>query len=162
MNISPKFVIFKNVFLAVGALFLLVSSIFLGVSCAMFVNTSYFQKNGIMTEAVIDDIQDGDVWIWYSADNGNFSGPLGYYSSSMRTGDTVPIYYDPENPGRIHAVGSDVLTMIFLAIGLLLFICGGAMVWHECIKQRRMYWLLEHGTPNPGGYHGCGNRPEDL
>lgn len=147
MRLTPRSVVFKNVFLAVGSLFLLVSSIFLGVSCAMFVNTSYFQKNGIMTEAVIEDIRGEDVWIRYSTDDGNFSGPLGYYDSSMRAGDSVPIYYDYGNPGRIHAAGSDALSVIFLAVGLLLFICSGAMVWHEYAKQRRMYWFLEHGTP---------------
>lgn len=147
MRLTPRFVVFKNVFLAVGSLFLLVSSIFLGVSCAMFANASYFKKNGIMTEAVIEDIRGEDVWIRYSTDDGNFTGPLGYYSSSMHEGDAIPIHYDPENPGRIHADGSDALSVIFMATGLLLFICGGVMVGHECMKQRRMYWLLEHGAP---------------
>lgn len=147
MRLILKFVNFKNVFLAVGTLFLLVSSIFLGVSCAMFANASYFKKNGIITEAVIEDIRGEDVWIRYSADDGNFTGPLGYYRSSMREGDVIPIHYDPANPGRIHADGSDALRVVFMAIGLLLFICGGVMVGSECMKQRRMYWLLEHGTP---------------
>lgn len=147
MRVTPRFVIFKNVFLAAGTLFLLVSSTFLGVSCAMFANASYFLKNGIMTEAVIEDIRGEDVWIRYSTDDGNFSGPLGYYDSSMRAGDFVLIYYDSENPGRIHAAGSGALSVIFLAVGLLLFICGGTMVGHECMRQRRMFWFLEHGTP---------------
>ena len=121
MRLTPRFVVFKNVFLAVGSLFLLVSSIFLGVSCAMFANASYFKKNGIMTEAVIEDIRGEDVWIRYSTDDGNFTGPLGYYSSSMHEGDAIPIHYDPENPGRIHADGSDALSVIFMATGLLLF-----------------------------------------
>lgn len=109
----------------------------------MFVNTSYFQKNGIMTEAVIEDIQGEDVWIWYSADNGNFSGPLGYYSSSMRVGNNVPIYYDLENPGRIHAVGSDVLTVIFLAT---LWNCPISSITTSKVKRELARYSVPHLT----------------
>lgn len=147
MRITPTFVIFKNVSLAAGIIFLLVSSVFMGVSGAMFANASYFRKNGVAANAVIEEIHGQDVWIRYSTDEGDFSSPIGYYSSSMRVGAVIPIHYDRNNPGRIHAGGSATLDAVFMGVGLLLFITGGALVAHEWAKQRRVDRLLERGTP---------------
>lgn len=153
MRITPRSVFFKNVFLAVGIIFLLVSSIFMGVSGAMFANALYFKKNGVAADAVIKDIRGQDVWIRYSTDEEDFSGPLGYYSSSMRIGAVIPIHYDRNNPGRIHADGSEAIGGVFMGVSLLLFITGRALVAgfqlmdiRKWASQRRVYWLLEHGT----------------
>lgn len=145
MRIFPRQVIFKNVFAAVGTIFLLAGSVFSGIGTAMTVNDQYFRKNGIPAEATIEKIHGEDVMIWYEADGAAFAGPLGYYSSSMREGDTVPIYYDASNPARIHAASSSVLSIVFLSTGLLLLVCGGSLVAYTLLKGRRNRWLLENG-----------------
>ena len=146
MRIYPRQVIFKNVFAAVGTIFLLVGSVFSGVGTAMTVNDQYFRKNGISTEATIEMIHGEDVRIRYETDGATFVGPLGYYSSSMREGDSIPIYYDSNNPARIHASSSSAISVVFLSTGLLLLVCGGSLVIYTLMKGRRDRWLLENGT----------------
>jgi len=146
MRIFPRQVIFKNVFAAVGTIFLLVGNIFSGVGTAMTVNDQYFCKKGIPAEAVIEMIHGEDVRIRYEADGAAFAGPLGYYSSSMREGDIIPIYYDANNPARIHASSSAAFSYVFLTTGLFLLVCGGSLVAHILMKGRRNRWLLKNGT----------------
>lgn len=138
--------IFKNVFLAVGVIFLLVGSVFLGVGGAMYAHEQYFKQNGVPTEAIIEDISNEDVYIRYETEAGAFSGPLGFYSSSMREGDTVPIYYDPQNPGRMYATSIGTLNAVFITVSILLLVLGSGLVLHSIMKGKRERWLLEHGT----------------
>lgn len=147
MGIFKKLLTLKNVFCAAGIILILSGSAFLGVCGGMIASSLYFHKNGVPTEAVIEEIRDGDVQIRYSAENHEFTGPLGYYNSSMQKGDTVPIYYDQGNPGQIYAEDSKVLCHIFLSVSLLMMLCGSGMVICSFRRERLEQWLLRNGTP---------------
>lgn len=146
MRIYFRQPMFKNVLFAIGIVFLLTGSIFLGIGGAMYMYGQYYRENGIQTEALIEDIRGEDIRIRYETNIGAFTGPLGFYDSSLREGDTVRIYYDPQNPGRIYAASSDILSVVFLSVSVLLLGFGSGLIFSNIIKSRHNRWLSEHGT----------------
>ena len=80
--------------------------------CAVGIYLSFFETKGFLTTtAVIDRIEETwvgdddtnyDVWVTYSVDGRTYQGELDTYNGSYREGKRIKIYYDPENPERIH------------------------------------------------------------
>lgn len=115
-------------------LFALFGLLFVGV--AIFYAVSYNNKanNGIKTDAIIVDIDsyytaDRDLrhvaTVEFQVEGVTYRGELNEYWSSMRVGQTVPIYYNPDNPNEF-AYGklSWVLLLCFGGMGSLVTFIG--------------------------------------
>ena len=78
MRIYFRQPMFKNVLFAIGIVFLLTGSIFLGIGGAMYMYGQYYRENGIQTEALIEDIRGEDIRIRYETNIGAFTARLGF------------------------------------------------------------------------------------
>ncbi len=132
----------KKVITLCGLIFLLVGTILLAALLIMQAK-AIPKADRVDTTAVITDIDSHgtaknkhyDVIVSYTADGQQYRRELGYYSSSMREGETISIYYDRNNPERISAKGGDAL-LIFTSGFVAVFVLLGAAL---TVKGVRMH-----------------------
>lgn len=108
---------------------------FIGVMLFSFMNTmmieseineskTKFQENAIKTEAIITDIKSSsfkdsegntqksmDVYVKFEVDGVQYSGELNTYSITMKEGQKVTIYYNPDDPNDFRGVTPTGLTI---------------------------------------------------
>lgn len=145
-DIMTKYKINK-INLLFGIIFGVVGVVMLCIIIGQLIKWNDFKKTALPAEAVITNIEtvvtrdsDGDrttkhyVDIEYYADGKTYSGPLGYYSSGMREGDTITVYYDPDNPG--YTMSKPYLMCGIMSIFLLVF---GGIGAGFLIYEIRMY-----------------------
>ena len=107
------------IFIFIGTLFLLIG---------IFVPKSMNKKveNAIETRGTIIEIYDEDVYVSFESRTGEeYKIKSNYYSSDMRIGDKVKVYYNELNPNDAKvdiANISMLLQIIFLSIGGLLIV----------------------------------------
>lgn len=137
------------IFIAVFGVMLVAAAAFIAI------RSSVYRKNGIETVATITRIErksdsDGDdnesVYVSYTVDGENYEGKLDYYSSFMRVGNTVKIFYMPDDPQDMISAGSNVvLVTIMIAFGIICIGLGTACVAVPAAKKRRLKRLKTHG-----------------
>ncbi len=93
---SVKFTLFKRCLCAAGVVLLLAGNVFLGMAFAMALDAACSLKHGIRTEAIVGDAWDDNVMIRYQADGDAYAGFLGRPIPSVRKGDPITVYYDPD------------------------------------------------------------------
>lgn len=99
----------NKIMVTIGGAFAGFAVIMFIVGVAMLIGWSNFSKTCESTEAVITSMyrtghgkhRRHHVIVEYEVDGEVYSGDLGYYVSSMRRGQYVTVYYDPENPDYI-------------------------------------------------------------
>ncbi|MCL1900782.1 MAG: DUF3592 domain-containing protein [Firmicutes bacterium] len=114
--------------LKILALILLLIGIgFLIPSVFFYKDADYLVKNGILTDATIIEIitiRSGDdenknAIVEYFVNGQKYVNNLGFYSKSMRVGQTVQIRYLPENPNRIIRIKTGLEFVLFLSFSSL-------------------------------------------
>ncbi len=106
--------------------------------CGMGLYLSFFETRGfVATTAVIDRIEetwsgsedtDYDVWVSYSAEGRSYYGELDNYSSSYHEGKRIKIYYDPQNPERIHGDSRKFGMILWIVGPIITAVSVAAMV----------------------------------
>lgn len=138
------------------AIFIVVFGVILVAAAAFIaIRSSVYKKNGIETVATITRIEhetdsDGDdnasVYVSYTANGENYEGKLDYYSSFMRVGNTVKIFYMPDDPQDMISAGSNVvLVTIMIAFGIICIGLGTTCVAVPAAKKRRLNRLKKNG-----------------
>ena len=140
---SVKFTLFKRCLCAAGVVLLLVGNVFLGMAFAMALDAACFLKHGIRAEAIVGDAWDDNVMIRYQAGGDAYAGFLGRPIPSVRKGDPITVYYDPENPGRIRTCYSGPSKSILLTAGMALATCGSLMLIFSQAGRCPDQWLPE-------------------
>ena len=107
----------------------------------MIVSSLYFHKNGVPTEAVIEEIRDGDVEIRYLVENHSFT--ILPYRKVIQS----KFIMTRKNPGQIYAEDSKTLCYIFLPASPLTMLCSSTLVIFSFRHQRQERWLLRNGVP---------------
>ena len=95
-------------------------------------------------EAEISSISHGEdpdqvtVYVTYETNEGiPYTTALGYYQSTFKVGQKIPICYDPQNPQHVVAdtdalVALTVcLSVLFLFVGVILWLVMGAAIRHR-------------------------------
>lgn len=137
------------VFAIVGVIFTVVGIIWL---CHSF----HISGQTLKTEGIISEIEsyraaDGDtdfvVYVSYEAEGESFKDvPLSFYSSSMRRGNTITIYYLPDNPGNPYSMGTLWFgPAVFSGIGIIFLIIGMVGIVIGASQGRRIKQLKESG-----------------
>lgn len=102
------------------------------------------------TTSVIQDIErdtyrsggeiktDHDVYVSYVYDGVEHEGELDYYSSTMRIGDEVTIYVNPQNPNEFVDDSSSLL-IVMSFIFLIVFPGAGITVIVQAVKGNVQY-----------------------
>jgi len=152
---------FGAVFTGVGILLAIIGII---ITIASTTSLNNFKEYAEKTEAVISDIalrrtsssgstgSNGyttDVFVEFYANGNTVSAKLNYYSSNMRIGDSIVIYFDPRNPTIVRAEADPFIGMMLLVTlcGMgLIFSCIGAMFLVAYSKKNKLKKrLIENG-----------------
>ena len=128
---AKKYKLFAGIFLCVfGMAFITTGALITNKKAS---NLSVLKEYGIYTQATISDIQIVDTiddapiysaFVDFTTTNNNYitRANLKYYHSNMRIGDSVNIYYCPDNPYDI-ASGQEPMWLYFL-----IFRAGGGIL----------------------------------
>ena len=90
--------------------------------------TDYSETTGTIVDIeeeynIVDESYDHRVYVDYTVDGVKYErADYGSYSSRMKTGDTVTVLYDPADPTRIQAEGSEKVPYIVGAVGAVVMI----------------------------------------
>ena len=138
---SPQILVVFVLFF-VGFIFCLFASLF---AISSF---SYF-RTAQPVEAVIADIAvtgDGDhsAIVTYTFQGTAYETTLSYYSSSMRTGDPITVYIQPDRPEEAR-VKSHLLPIIFGSVGLVLAGVAIGVLLHYRKRRKQIRAVLENG-----------------
>ena len=134
-----------NLFIIVGAIFLLIGIITIGKN---------MNKNTIDTVGTIEYMEpytdsNGNrsyrVYVSYCVEGQEYESRLNGYSSSFYTGKQLEIYYNKDNPSQIGMKSLDMILWIFPGIGLILLIIGGTAVISKNNKRKLKKELKENG-----------------
>ena len=133
----------------IAAVFIPLGFIFLAIGIAALVHTFSFRASAVKTTAVITDIvrrgDNGFVYIEYTANDETCTQVLDYYSSGMRVGGEVDVYYNPNNPGIIQSGGMIPFGAIFSGIGSVFFTIGILFLIFKLKRKKLRKRLMESG-----------------
>ena len=144
---NPTFIVFL-VFALVG-LGLLIGSVFL------FLDNMRFMDAAKETTATITDIytsrdSDGDtshtVYVKYTVKGNEYEGKLNYYSSGMREGKSVKVFYNPDDPEDFRGGGSSIASYILAGMGLIFFMIGFISLAVQFKSKARKKRLMSTGS----------------
>ena len=136
---------FKQPFTIIGFLFLFTGFAFISMSLITAKLDKVFQENATEAEGIIDRIYAQDVYVAFEANGETISTRLNFYSSSMRPGDSITLYYDNDDPYNIRTPNSKILNWIFLGVGALLISLGLSLVLSQFFKRNKNNNLRETG-----------------
>ena len=115
--------------LLLGIWFSAFAAIVLIVNVSIFISWLDFKKDSRVTDAVIvsirssydgvDDSTSHKVVVEYIVDGEIYRSSLGYYSSTMRRGQSVKVYYDPSDPS--HTMDNATFACAMMLIFILIF-----------------------------------------
>ena len=115
-----------------GVLFFLMGVLGIVMGVLTGISENKFQESALTTTAIITDIdvryyrsngknkKDRDVFVEYEVEGQKYRNELNIYKSSMREGQRIEVFYDPENPGdsRIASGGVSIIILIMVIIFL--------------------------------------------
>ena len=154
-NLFPNYkdnlitIIFFSVFTFIGLTFFIVGSLLLKFELD-------FKARAVEAQAVITNIRSGirhtssggetayDVTVEFTVDGRVYSGPLGYYSSGMREGQSVTVRYDRDDPRNFHSA-TYFLPLLFMSLGAFFAVIGLAFVTAYYKKKRKIAGLIADG-----------------
>lgn len=136
-------------------LIIIFALIFIGVGIFWSVRETKFVKGGVKTQATIVDIEtyhdsDGDlnhrVYVTYTVDGILYDGMLDTYTSSMRVGNTVPIYYMTDNPSEFtYAKFNFLFPVIFILSGVFVLVLAIIPSISDAKNNKKLKLLKESG-----------------
>lgn len=144
----------KAIIWILSTVFMFIGLAVIALGIYLFVDNRAFMEGAEKTEAIITQIDtrqdsDGDehhtVYVEFEVDGRSYSGDLGFYTSSMRRGKAVTVYYDPDDPGYFRGSGSSFLGIFVSAFGLVFILIGGGIIFAMLLKKKRAKRLLETG-----------------
>ena len=145
----------KKVEWLIAIIFSSTGLVFLVAGISLTVGTFKDNNDFVEHRAVITRLQqyrnsEGElshlVYIEYKINGVTYNQYYDSYKSSMRTGQEVIIYYDPDSPERILASGGkDYLVLIFPGMGALFFILGASMAGVKIANTYKKKKLKAYG-----------------
>ncbi|HOM02353.1 MAG TPA: DUF3592 domain-containing protein [Acetivibrio sp.] len=144
----------KNAIWILGIIFAAVGLIPTIIGVILGINHFNFLKSAVKTTAVITKIDsyrdfDGDrhynVQIKYFVEGEEYYDTLGYYSSGMREGKEITVYYDPDNPENVQSTGSMISDIVLVVIGLIFTAIGVSFIISQVNKSRLRERLMATG-----------------
>lgn len=137
-----------------GILFFVIGLICIGV-CVLLFTTRPDASDRVPVTATITDIdshwhgddREYDVYVRYEAEGQEYERELNYYSSGMRVGQKIEIYYIKGNPLRIGTKQGDALGVVIPGIlGLVFAAVGGTTTAKSLKRSGKGNKLKETGT----------------
>ena len=141
----------NKVLLAVGIFLILMGASFCGIYRIIIKNFEDFKKNANITTGVIVDINHENqeaIIIYKDKNDKEYRVFSNFYSSSMKVGDELKIYYDKTNPAKFEVDISSltkVFNYVFYGVGGLLLSIGVIMILINIKTNMKYKRLLSEG-----------------
>ena len=150
MKLKKKVNLFGIIFPLV---FGLVGAIFTVIGIVIYINGKQFFKTALPAEAVISDFKSGSddsstaIVTFRTQEGKELSAPLDYYSSGMKYGDRMTVYYSPQNPLKIKTRGGHLFGSICFAVIGVVFLCiFFVFIGWKVRAGRKKDYLKRNGT----------------
>ena len=136
------------------AVFALVGLIVVAVGAAITASDQNFRRTAVETAAVITDIfrsrdRDGDtthtVYVRFYVNDKEYEGQLGAWSSGMAEGQSVRIFYDPDNPQRFRSGSGFGINVFLFLFGGVFFLVGFIPMYKMQKRKLSKKGLLRDG-----------------
>ncbi len=144
-----------SVFLFPAMIFLLIGLIFGLIGGIFTLRTHQFLQTAVEASATIVEIREEEagedtghrVYVEFETQDGrHIRTDIDSYSSSMREGNVIPVFYDPEDPIIVrYMVPYRILSVIYSGISLLLLLIGTILLLRWKRKRDRERWLRKNG-----------------
>lgn len=124
--------------LFVGVIFVIVSN--LGLN-SMPSKDEMIKITGKITDIEVERHGDSDsheVYVEYEIDGQEYEEKLSYYSSSIRVGQEITLYYEEGNPEKVYAEGEEGFLKIFKVIGIAVTAFGVLGMAYTVVKEKGM------------------------
>ena len=135
-------------------LFICLGAAALCVAAALFLNRPA-EEDRVYVQASIERIEtrqsnkktQHDVYVSYEAEGERYEERLGYYSSNMREGQNIEIYYLKDQPSKIHSARGDSIGLSLLSVmGIIFFGIGAVLMSSFRLFSPNRKKLLETGV----------------
>lgn len=145
----------KKIELWVAGIFGLIGVIFLIVGLVAFFAIFGKFEDKIQVEGTIERISYSgkdtpSVYVSYDVNGEEYISRLPYYTSGMQRGQTVKMHYNKNNPDVIGNQATDIMVLIFPALGLLFIGVGSSFVIVKMRKKKRAKDLIQKRRKNRG------------
>lgn len=146
-----------NASLGAGIIFIIAGLIFFFVCVGLVIDTNKFAETAQETTAVITDVQktrvrrngkyrtDYDIYVQYEVDGVTYNEELNGGSSVMREGQTLIVYYNPENPRDVRSSKSAGMQSFAMIFSLVFVAVGAAVGVVPAVKSSKRKKLKETG-----------------
>ncbi len=123
--------------LGAGIIFMVFGLVFFAISLGLVMDAKKFSEAAQETTAVIYDVEthrvrrnkkyrtEYDVYVQYQANGSTYKAELDGGNASMDIGETIKVYYDPDNPRDVRSSKNGgaqglamVLSLVFVAVGV--------------------------------------------
>ena len=134
---------------SVNWIFVIIGAALIVVGMVLLVNAESFKKNAVETEATIiriditrdsDDETQYNPIVQFTVGDVTYTGGVGYFAG-MKKGDTVNIYYNPDDPQDFQDNSNSIIAVaVFLLLGIASSLTGFSPVITKkiaAIKKRR-------------------------
>lgn len=136
----------RRAFVAVGAAFLVFGLVFLGVSFGVRQSMQRRINEGVRAQGEFISVGKGDTWIRYQAEGETYDIYSSTYSSDMRVGDDVAVWYLPGDPGN-GWIEHWATWGVFLIVGGVFALIGAGFLAAMLPKILGRRSLIVSGTP---------------
>lgn len=155
MNIKKMGI--KRTFIGIGSIFLIIGIVLAIASGISISEEMDFKNNADTTEAVITDIvryhsKNGSKRrpvIKYTVNGREYQQTLSEYHSGMSVGDSITVYYDPNDPANVSS-GSLFSSIMVTGAGVLFAAIGGVFIGVVVVSLSKRKRLMQNGDALTG------------
>ena len=123
-------------YITFGCLLIVIGVALIPVAINKHIEYQNFKKYGVSAEGVISSIEsisDGKetthkVYVTFTAEGREYTFKSHYYSSEMRTGDSLSVLYYPDNPDKAMVAKGRFGVIILFVFGVILVFSGIALL----------------------------------
>lgn len=147
-----------------GMIFFALGMIFIVIGAMTYISESNFKKTSETTTGTIIDIEsyrdsDGDtryeVYVDFKVKGKTYSGSLNYYSADMDIGDSVVIYYNPDNPNTFKGENPALFLLLIFGLGSLFALFGLGFIIIAVRKRMIKNRVLKYNMIIQANISGC-------
>jgi len=128
----------------IGIIFFLVGVIFIAIGGGGLENQLRTRKSSQSTMATITAMHSNWTEVEYKVEGKTYTANMNYTSSAHYIGDTITVYFKPEQPEKVF-LNIPVFYLMFLIPGLILMIISIVLLMHYTRRTKRKKYLLENG-----------------
>lgn len=133
-------------------IFMLIAIIFMVCGIFLSAKNKKYVSNGIKTEATItrleydDESDEQKVYVKFHADGVTYEGKLDAYSSFMHEGDTIAIYYMPDNPNDFSCGKMNSLPPLLCFSAAIILFAASAVIMYGKLRKLSGKTLIKNGN----------------